>query len=145
MNKDLSTLLASEITLPHQIGVPYSGSSYIDILTAGPIPSDPAHLLSSPRMMELMAAFEANYDLVLIDAPPVIGLVDAIITASCCRSVIMVASIGSVTRTQLTQATGMLSRLNLIGVVANGVSNATSSYIPYPRQQQLALKQFVEK
>jgi capsular exopolysaccharide synthesis family protein len=140
----LSTLLGNDITLPNQIGVSYSGSAYIDILTAGPIPTDPANLLSSPRMSQLMAAFEDNYDLVLIDAPSVLGLVDAILTASACRGVIMVASIGRVTRTQLAQATAMLSRLNLIGVVANGVSNADSTYVPYVKQQQLALQQ-VEK
>ncbi|MFN6461654.1 MAG: GumC family protein [Nostoc sp. DedVER02] len=140
----LSTLLASDANLPNQISLQYSGSAYIDILTAGPKPADPANLLSSPRMMQLMAAFEENYDLVLIDAPPVLGLVDAMLTASSCRSVVMVASIGIVTRSQLTQATAMLSKLNLIGVVANGVSNS-SNYVPYIKQQQLALRQAVEK
>ncbi|BDI14518.1 hypothetical protein ANSO36C_03200 [Nostoc cf. commune SO-36] len=140
----LSTLLASDATLPNQISLQYSGSAYIDILTAGPKPADPANLLSSPRMMELMAAFEQSYDLVLIDAPPVLGLVDAMLTASSCRSVVMVASIGIVTRSQLTQATAMLSKLNLIGVVANGVSNS-SNYVPYIKQEQLALRQAVEK
>jgi len=140
----LSTLLGNDITLPNQIGIPYTGSSYIDILTAGPIPADPANLLSSPRMMQLMSAFEDNYDLVLIDASSVLGLVDAILTASSCHGVVMVASIGTVTRTQLSHATSMLSRLNLIGVVANGVSDSDSAYVPYMRQQQLAL-QHVEK
>lgn len=141
----LSTLLANDITLPNQIGIQYSGSSYIDILTAGPIPTDPANLLSSPRMMQLMAAFEENYDLVLIDAPSVLGLVDAMLTASSCRSVVMVASMGRVTRTQLSQATAMLSKLNLIGVVANGVSNSDSAYVPYTRKKQLILHPAIEK
>jgi polysaccharide biosynthesis transport protein len=141
----LSTLLASDATLPNQISIQYSGSAYIDILTAGPKPADPANLLSSPRMMQLMAAFEENYDLVLIDASPVLGMVDAMLTASSCRSVVMVASIGVVTRSHLTQATAMLSKLNLIGVVANGVSNSSSNYVPYVKQQQLALRQAVEK
>ncbi|MFH7030268.1 MAG: GumC family protein [Heteroscytonema crispum UTEX LB 1556] len=140
----LSTLLTSDIALPNQISIDSSGSSYIDILTAGPTPADPANLLSSPRMAQLMARFEENYDLVVVDAPPVLGLVDAMLTASSCRSVVMVASIGRVTRNQLAQATGMLSRLNLIGVVANGVSNA-NTYIPYVRHQRLALQQVVEK
>jgi polysaccharide biosynthesis transport protein len=141
----LSTLLASDVTLPNQISVQYSGSSYIDILTAGPTPADSANLLSSPRMMQLMATFEENYDLVLIDASPVLGLVDAMLTASSCRSVVLVASIGGVTRAQLAQATTMLSRLNLIGVVADGVSNSANTYVPYVKQQRLALKQAVEK
>ncbi|MBD2298784.1 polysaccharide biosynthesis tyrosine autokinase [Nostoc sp. FACHB-87] len=141
----LSTLLGSEITLPNQIGIQSLGSAYIDILTAGPKPTDPAHLLSSPRMMQLMRTFEENYDLVLIDAPPVLGLVDAMLTASSCRSVVLVASMGVVTRNQLAQATGMLSRLNLIGVVANGVSSSDSSFVHYPKEYRLALKQAVEK
>ncbi|MCE2717996.1 MAG: GumC family protein [Dolichospermum sp.] len=141
----LSTLLESEVNLPNQISVPYSGSSYIDILTAGPIPTDPAHLLSSPRMKQLMAAFEENYDLVLIDAPSVLGLVDAMLTASSCRSVIIMASIGKVTRTQLNQATAMLSKLNLIGVVANGVSSSDSTYVPYVKPKQFALQPAMEE
>jgi len=141
----LSTLLTSDVSLPNQISIQSSGSSYIDILTAGPTPADPANLLSSPRMQQLMATFEENYDLVLIDATPVLGLVDAMLTASSCRGVVMVASIGRVTRTQLTQATAMLSRLNLLGVVANGVSNSTSTYVPYAQQHRFALQQAMEK
>ncbi|MGJ5675535.1 MAG: GumC family protein [Nostochopsis sp.] len=141
----LSTLLVSESTLPNQISISSAGSSYIDILTAGPAPADPANLLSSPRMEELMAAFEENYDLVIVDAPSVLGLVDALLTASACRSVIMVASIGRVTRTQLAQATAMLSRLNLIGVVANGVSDSGSTYVPYAKQHSLALQRAIEE
>ncbi|MEM7727084.1 MAG: polysaccharide biosynthesis tyrosine autokinase [Cyanobacteria bacterium P01_A01_bin.45] len=141
----LANLLANETPLPEQINVHSSGSSYIDILTAGPLPIDPANLLSSPRMNQLMANFENNYDLVIVDAPPVIGMVDALLTASSCRGAVMVASIGRVTKTQLNQATNMLSKLNLIGVVANGVSNYKSTYIPYQSQQTLALEQAIEE
>jgi capsular exopolysaccharide synthesis family protein len=141
----LSTLLTSDVSIPNQISIQSSGSSYIDILTAGPTPADPANLLSSPRMQQLMATFEENYDLVLIDGTPVLGLVDAMLTASSCRGVVMVASIGRVTRTQLTQATAMLSRLNLLGVVANGVSNSTTTYVPYAQQHRFALQQAMEK
>lgn len=141
----LSTLLANDATLANQIGIQSLGSSYIDILTAGPQPADPANLLSSPRMQELISTFENNYDLVLIDAPPVLGLVDAMLTGSYCRSVVLVASIGKVTRTQLAQTTAMLSKLNLIGVVANGVSNSNSTYVPYSKQHRFALQQAVEK
>ncbi|KAF3884514.1 MULTISPECIES: GumC family protein [Nostocales] len=142
----LSTLLASDVSIPNQISIQSSGSSYIDILTAGPTPVDPANLLSSPRMQQLMATFEENYDLVLVDSTPVLGLVDALLTASSCRGAIMVASIGKVTRTQMAQATAMLSRLNLLGVVASGVSNSGSAYIPYTTtQNRFALQQAMEK
>ncbi|HEY9669349.1 MAG TPA: polysaccharide biosynthesis tyrosine autokinase [Coleofasciculaceae cyanobacterium] len=127
----LSTLLTSDAALPIEKSI-QSSSSYIDILTSGPIPVDPVYLLSSPRMGELIAAFEQKYDLVLLDAPPVLGPVDAILTASFCRGVVLVARIGKVTRTELAQATTMLSKLNMIGVVANGVeSSSTKGYGAY--------------
>ncbi|BAY64647.1 lipopolysaccharide biosynthesis protein [Calothrix brevissima NIES-22] len=144
-DQGLSTLLTSEAAVPNQMSIQYSGSSYIDILTAGPIPADAANLLSSPRMTQLMATFEENYDLVLVDGSPVLGLVDAMLTASSCRNVVMVASIGRVTRSQMAQATAMLSKLNLIGVVANGASSSQSTYVPYNKPQRLALQQAVEK
>jgi capsular exopolysaccharide synthesis family protein len=141
----LSTLLGSDTMLPNKIGIQTLGSSYIDILTAGPEPADPANLLSSPRMQQLISEFENHYDLVLIDAPPVLGMVDAVLTGSYCRSVVLVASIGKITRTQLAQTTTMLSKLNLIGVVANGVTNSSSTYVPYNKQHRFALQQAVEK
>jgi polysaccharide biosynthesis transport protein len=68
-----------------------------------------------------------------------------LLTGSACRSVVMVASIGKVTRTQINQATTMLNKLNLIGIVANGVANSNSAYIPYVQQNRLALRQSEEK
>ncbi len=91
----------------------------ISVLTAGPPPIDPAQLLSSQRMGELIAGFEKSYDLVILDAPPVLGLVDAILAASFCDGVLLVGRMGQVTRTELTQATSMLNKLPLIGIVAN--------------------------
>jgi len=114
----LSTLLTSDATVPKPSRIESSGS-YIDILTAGPTSTDPAKLLNSQRMRQLMAAFEESYDLVMLDVPPVLGVVDSILAASFCSSVVLVARIGKVTRTELIQAKAMLSQLNLIGVVAN--------------------------
>ncbi len=123
----LSTLLTSDTNLPTQSSIESSGS-YIDILTAGPTPQNPANLLSSLRMRQLMAAFEQKYDLVLLDAPPVLGLVDAILAGSFCSGVVLVSRIDQVTRTEVTQAKAMLSKLNVIGVVANAASSPSNRY-----------------
>lgn len=123
----LSTLLSSDVTMPAHSTVQSSGA-FIDILTAGPLPSDPANMLSCQRMRELMAEFEKNYDLILIDAPPVLGMVDAMICASFCTGVVLVSRIGQVTKTELAQATAMLRKLNVIGVVANGVNGVNHGY-----------------
>lgn len=130
----LSTLLNTDATLPGNNGIQSSGA-YIDILTAGPLPADPPNLLSSQRMRELMAEFEKKYDLILVDAPPVLGMVDTIISASFCTGVVLVSRVGQVTKTELAQATAMLRKLNVIGVVANGVNGgANFSYTPYTRE-----------
>jgi len=130
----LSTLLTTDAAVPKLSKIESSGS-YIDVLTAGPISADPARLLSSQRMRELMAAFEQSYDLVLLDTPPVVGLVDSTIAASFCGGVMLVTRIGKVTRAKLLQATAMLSKSNLIGVVANGVSSDINRYVAYSREK----------
>ncbi|MBD1863891.1 MULTISPECIES: polysaccharide biosynthesis tyrosine autokinase [Trichocoleus] len=131
----LSTLLASDrpITEEHSYIQPAIAYSNISILTAGPTPADPAKLLSSRRMAELISTFEESYDLVLLDAPPVLGIVDAILTASFCSGVLMVGRMGQVTRSELTQATNMLSKLNMVGVIANGAEMPANNYLPYAR------------
>jgi capsular exopolysaccharide synthesis family protein len=139
----LSTLLTTDASVPTESSI-HSSDSYIDIVTAGPPPADPANLLSSQRMRELMAAFEENYDLVLVDAPPVLGMVDAILTASFCSGVVLLSRVGKVTKTELRQATAMLSKLNVIGVVANGSNSFSSAYYPYVREREVALEQSVQ-
>ena len=127
----LSNLLASDASVPSQSSIQSSGA-YIDILTAGSTPTDPANLLSSQRMKELMAVFEQRYDLIVLDAPPVLGMVDAILTASFCTGVVLVSRINQVKKSELTQATAMLSKLNVIGVVASDAKGSTNGYVPQP-------------
>lgn len=93
----------------------------IDILTAGPTPEDAVKLLSSQRMKELLELFEQIYDVVLIDAPPILGTVDARILAAFCNGIVMVGRIGQISQNELTQATGILSQLNLVGIIANDI------------------------
>jgi len=131
-DRGLSTLLSSNAPLPKQMAAQSAHlRSNISVLTAGPTPGDPAKLLSSQRMRDIIATFEDTYDLVLLDAPPLIGMVDAMLTASRCNGVLLVGRINQVTRAELIQATTMLSKLNVIGVVANGTQYQTRSSTPY--------------
>jgi polysaccharide biosynthesis transport protein len=133
----LSTLLGSDTKIAPVGGASLqenraiqslSPNSNVDILTAGPIPDDPAKLLSSYRMVELMVEFEANYDLVIIDAPPILGIVDTVMIASVCDGVVLVERIGRVHRQDLIQAAAAIDRLNVIGVIPNGVDNSNNRY-----------------
>ncbi|MBE9004779.1 polysaccharide biosynthesis tyrosine autokinase [Fortiea sp. LEGE XX443] len=93
----------------------------IDVLTAGPKPEDTIKLLSSQRMKEMLKQLEQTYDLVLVDAPPILGTADARILAGYCHEIVMVGRMGQLTQSDLIQAQEILSHLNLIGIIANGV------------------------
>jgi len=99
----------------------------IDILTAGPTPEDTVKILSSRRMKELIEVFEQTYDLVLIDAPTILGTVDARILATYCHQIVLVEKMGKVTRTELIQATEILGKLNVVGIIANEPNNSAKA------------------
>ncbi len=100
----------------------------LDVLTAGPSAADPVKLLSLERMKEVISAFQDSYDLILIDSPPVLGLVDTIPVGLGCDGVVMVGRMDKITRTELSNAVDILNKLNLIGLVANGVNQPTRNY-----------------
>jgi succinoglycan biosynthesis transport protein ExoP len=125
--RGLSTLLASKGSVDSR-DVIQSSNTTIDILTSGPIPSDSVTLLSSEWMHKLIENFEQDYDLVIIDSPPILGTVDTMQIASCCGGVVAVARIDRITRGEFSQAISILQKLNLIGVIANGVKELPHSY-----------------
>lgn len=133
-DQGLATILANETSevVPQQVAL---FGAEIDVLTAGPIPPDPVQLLSCQRMKQLMTRFEQGYDLVLVDTPPIRGIVDAMQVASFCQGVVLVARLDRVTQSELTEATQMLSSLKAIGVVANGASSYANPYVAYTKHQ----------
>lgn len=76
-------------------------------------------MLSSHRIKELLQVFEESYDLILIDAPSLLNTVDARILATLCNAIVLVARMGKVTRAEVIQATEILEKLNLVGIIAN--------------------------
>jgi Mrp family chromosome partitioning ATPase len=125
--KGLSTLLAGKGSINRQ-DVIQSSNTTIDILTSEPIPKDSVTLLSSEWLQELITSFEQDYDLVIIDSPPILGTVDTIQIASCSGGIVAVGRIGHITRGEFSQAISVLQKLNLIGVVANGVKELPHIY-----------------
>jgi capsular exopolysaccharide synthesis family protein len=115
----LSTLLetARGPFLPQSVTL--SDASF-DLLPAGPEPIDPVRLLNSQRFKTMLRFLQNRYDLILIDTPPVLGMVDAMQAASVCHGIVMVGRLDRVTQEELKQAAAMLSSLNVLGIVANG-------------------------
>jgi polysaccharide biosynthesis transport protein len=69
------------------------------LLPCGPIPPNPADLLSTPRFKQILADAASKYDMVIVDGPPALGLADATFLASACRNVMLVIESGK-TRTR---------------------------------------------
>lgn len=119
----LSTLLTSADAEPALQQV-----RTIQVLTAGPPIADPLPLLHSVRMRDWMQFCHVNYDLVIIDVPPVLGMADAIEVASLSDGVILVNRIGSVSRSAFMHSVIALSGLNTVGVIVNGVDKSRYRY-----------------
>lgn len=92
------------------------------VLTSGPIPPNPSELLGTNRMAELIAALEAQFDMVLIDTPPLLAVTDAAVLAPRAGGVIMVVRSGRVARQQVIRAKEALTavKANLLGAVLDG-------------------------
>ena len=105
----------------------------LSVLTAGQTPPNPARLLASSKMKNLLLDFQTKYDLVIIDTPPLHGFADAKYLASQADGLMMVVGLDKTEKPAVRQVLKDLhqSHINLLGIVANGVKGYKSSYSGY--------------
>ncbi len=132
----LTNILSGETFAPNIHQVSLLGEN-IDLLTAGPETTDPVKLLSSDTLQNLVDGFEELYDLVLVDTPPAIGMVDAIKTASCCSGTVMVVRMESSEVSEFLEATALLDKLNVLGIIANDSKKAAKNNITITQKPYL--------
>jgi polysaccharide biosynthesis transport protein len=109
--------------LPPSDGQPPSGRS-LDVLVAGtPPPPNPAELVESQAMKNLLSELRSEYDLVVIDTPPLTVVSDAFPLLSQVDGVIVVGRMGHNRRDVAARLRGTLKSVDatLLGVVANGL------------------------
>ncbi len=123
----LSTFLTGKVDVLTSYPLTWLNQN-IDVLPAGLEPADPVQLIGSHQMQQLMQNYERDYDLVLVDTPPVIGTVDALQLASYCSGAVIVAQLERASQAELNQARNLLARLNVLGIVANGARKRSLSY-----------------
>jgi capsular exopolysaccharide synthesis family protein len=101
------------------------GEQRLLLLSSGPLPPNPSELLSSKRTTELLAALQANCDVVLIDSPPVLPVTDAAVLAGRVDATLLVATARTTTLRELTRAAEILRQVDapLIGTVLNGITD----------------------
>jgi non-specific protein-tyrosine kinase len=100
------------------------GIDNLHLLASGQIPPNPSELLSGARTGEVLATLAENADLVLIDSPPVLVVTDAVVLASRVDAIVVVGSVGTSTRSQVTRALQMLNQIDapVSGIVLNRAS-----------------------
>ena len=123
----LSEVLRSDLDIAQMaaVHVRSSGMAGLDVLPSGPRPSDPAELLSSLRLSQLLAWAETVYDLILIDSPPTLATTDTAIIGRLVDGVILVVQPVKNRRRLVTR---VVERLNLMKIAVLGlVVNRTGS------------------
>ena len=147
----VSNLFVEEFDLETVVqATPVAG---LEVLTSGPIPPNPSELLGSQKMQRLLEKVRGNYDLTLIDVPPVVAVADAAILSSQVDGVILVVKAGNTRIDMIKQGKELLENGNarVIGVVLNGMPISKDDYAYYynygesderPRKVGLAGKRF---
>jgi non-specific protein-tyrosine kinase len=103
-------------------------------MPAGPVPPFPAELIDSARMENLLQEWQAQFDFIVIDSPPILPIADARSLSSLAEATVLVARAGRTTRVALLRAYEILlkhakdKRVPSIGVVLNGVSLHSAGY-----------------
>lgn len=97
------------------------GTRGLKVLTAGTTPPNPKLLLDSHAMSDFLAQAEERFDVVVVDSPPLLAVVDPLTLTDKVDAVLLVIGRGRIRKGQLAEAVGSLAaaKANLLGVVLN--------------------------
>lgn len=103
------------------------------VMTTGPIPPNPAEMLNSTRMQEMIEALKGEADVVLFDTPPVLAVADALILAGQVDGTLLVVGVGETRGDMLAQAMQRLESVGILplGAVLNKLTERKSGYYYY--------------
>ena len=123
----LSNVLTGEMPWQEAI-LPIEGKPNLTLLPAGPGSHRAADLIG-PRLSSLLDEFAKDYDLVIIDSPPLLGFAECLQITTAADGVLIVSLAGETKRKAVAAVVSLLQRLraNIIGLILNQVGENTSS------------------
>jgi len=132
----LSNVLTGSATLENAI----TRSSVLPnlfILTAGTPPPNPAELLASANMRDVLAQLREEYDHIVIDTPPSLSVTDAVVLSPRADAVVLVIRSGQTTKQALRRSRDILTQVNakVVGVLLNAVDLSSPDYYYYYEYQ----------
>ena len=100
------------------------------VITSGPTPPNPAELLGTKKMKSILNEISCTFDMVLIDAPPVLAVTDAQILSTLANGTIFVASYGQAEKYALVKAKESIEKVGgkVLGVVINKIPEQSKGY-----------------
>jgi polysaccharide biosynthesis transport protein len=103
----------------------------MSVIAAGPLPPNPADLLGSEQMRQLLAEMSAEYDQVLIDGSPIMVVSDSVVLSTIVDGVIMVVRAGSNSVGIVQRSAEQLARVgaHVTGVILQGVRSTAGGYL----------------
>jgi polysaccharide biosynthesis transport protein len=125
----LSSYLAGVSSLD-LITVPHPAITNLAAIPTGPIPPNPADLLSSRRLTELISELRSRYKFVVIDSPPIMAATDAVILSVLVDGVLMVVRSGETPKEAFVRTRDLLAgvKCHMLGVVLNAVDASSPDY-----------------
>src|SRR3989440_1782246 len=135
----LSSYLAGVSSLD-LVSVPHPAIPNLVAIPTGPLPPNPADLLSSHRLVEAIAELRTKYKFIIIDSPPILAATDAVILSVQTDGVLLVVRSGATPKEAFTRTRDLLSsvKCRVLGVVLNAVDPGAPDYYysyryyPYP-------------
>ena len=107
------------------------------ILPAGTPPPNPAELLASGQMAEILSVLRESYDHIVVDTPPTLSVTDAVVLSPSADAVVLVIRCGQTTKPALRRSREILSQVNarVSGVLLNAVDLSSPDYYYYYEYQ----------
>lgn len=115
------------------IGIQQDTSTGVSVLISGPIPPNPSELLGSKRFADLLEQLEQQYDMLIIDSPPVLSATDSLLISKTASGVLVVCYTGKTTYERLQRGLKSLQEINpnVLGLVLNAMDMKKSNYYSY--------------
>ena len=125
----LSSYLAGVSTLD-QVSVPHPAIPNLVAILPGPVPPNPADLLSSHKLSDAIAELRTKFKFIVIDAPPCMAATDAVILSVQVDGVLLVVRSGETPKVAFTRTRDLLTSVksHLLGVVLNAVDASAPDY-----------------
>ncbi|KLI76846.1 MULTISPECIES: CpsD/CapB family tyrosine-protein kinase [Lacticaseibacillus] len=118
LNLDGVTTVLTGKTKPSDV-VEQTFVDNLDIITSGPVPPNPSELLNSKRMTSLLEWSRDKYDIIVLDAPPVLGVSDVQVLVPKTDGVVVVANMGKTLKGDLKRTVEVLklAKAKILGSV----------------------------